>query len=369
MKILADQNIYKLNELIPEVAELTTFDPNDGLPDLDGYEVLFVRTVTKLNAHTVPNIPKSLRFIGTASSGTNHIDVDYFKSYGVFVEGARGCNANAVAEYVLTALYIWSEKRGINLDSITVGIVGVGAVGSTVERFLKRFGIKYKSYDPPREKNDNGYKSATLEEILNCDVLTFHVPLTETGEFATKHWLGRAELEKYGFSLIINAARGGIVEEKALLMAKNNGTVGDYILDVWENEPNIDPEVCEDAFLATPHIAGYSEQAKIIATQMIVGKCCALLGVTLLVHHTDYDFQTPAADFDGMGFTEILRHITPYKEYDKELRELLDKNGLANGFRDLRVNRKYRFEFPYLRLPKSTMEANVQLKKLFIKTV
>lgn len=368
MKILADKNIYKLNNLIPKIAELTTFDPNDGLPNIDGYDALFVRTVTKLNSSSVPNIPSSLRFIGSASSGLDHIDVEYFQNHGVFVEGAKGCNANAVAEYVITSVLLWANKRKIDLHTVTVGVIGVGAVGSEVQRVLKRFGINYKLYDPPRALRDQNFKSHRLEEILDCDILTFHVPLTKDGKYPTYHWLDSDILDEHKFSLVINASRGGVINQKDLLQAHKNNTVQDFILDVWENEPDIDTEVCKAAFLATPHIAGYSEQAKIIASQMVIGKCCTLLGVTLLVHHTDYEIKSINNDLNDADFIEILAQITPYLDYDRELRQIIDKEDVATNFNKLRVNRTYRFEFPYLIIPKDIVEAHSAFKKLFIKT-
>lgn len=265
----ADQNLYKIKELIPPNVHLHLYDPSNGIPNLQGLDALLVRTVTHLNAETLPHIPSTLRFIGTASSGTDHLDNEYLGSKGITLSSANGCNARSVAEYVMTALLLWKEKYNPDKSFGKVGVVGAGKAGSAVIDLLSDFDIECVAYDPPREVRDPGFSSASLDEVLGCNILTFHVPLNRKGEHSTFHWLDRSKFESQNYKLIINASRGGVVNEKALLEAKKQGKVKNFILDVWEDEPDFNTHVADQAFIATPHIAGYSEQAKINATKMV----------------------------------------------------------------------------------------------------
>lgn len=352
INLLADENIYRLKEFLPSSVNLHTFNPAEGPPVLYRYQqALFIRTVTPVSAKRLPDIPPSLRFIGTASAGTDHVDEAYLKQKDIIFAHTRGCNANAVGEYVITSLLLWCDKRGVDPGKMTVGVVGAGHTGSAVVRFLKAFGIVCKIYDPPKEERDNHFDSASLDEVLSCDVLTFHVPLTRTGEHSTYHWLDEKKLiDGEHFKLIINAARGGVIDEKALLKACEENKVDDYILDVWENEPDFNTEVAEQAFMATPHIAGYSEQAKLNATDKLVEQCC---------RYFELSYQRPGQFFRNknislskkeLTLTEILLKLHPVGEYDGALRKLIGKKDKAMLFSRLRTGHPLRFEYPNIEL-------------------
>ncbi|MEX0845315.1 MAG: hypothetical protein WD022_08530, partial [Balneolaceae bacterium] len=152
--VLADQNLYKIEELIPPQTNLTLYDPSEGIPRLEAVDALLVRTVTHLNADTYPDPPKRLKFIGTGSSGTDHIDNEYFENQGITLTDANGCNARTVAEYVLTALLLWRETKHPENNIGRVGVIGVGKAGSAVVSLLQDFGIDCVQYDPPREKRE-----------------------------------------------------------------------------------------------------------------------------------------------------------------------------------------------------------------------
>ncbi len=367
LKIIADKNIYKLDQFLNDNVEITTFDPNDPLPGLEAYDALFVRTVTKLNSKTLEKIPESLKLIGTGSSGSDHIEREYFRSKDVEVIDAKGSNADAVSEYVITSLLLWSIKRDIELSEMTVGIIGAGATGSAVADQLSRFEIPFLSYDPLREQRDKNFSSTSLNDILECDILTFHVPLEKEGSHSTFHWLDESKLSDNSFELIINASRGGVIDELALLNAVQKNTVSDIIIDVWEGEPDFNTAVAEEAFIATPHIAGYSEQAKLNASRMLVEQFSEFFDVE--VPDSSMLYQPKEIDIADLNYTayELLLRLHPLREYDADLRNLNLRPDKSILFQKLRTDRPYRYEYPYISLNETLLDEFNVLKKLGVK--
>lgn len=367
LKILADKNIYKLDQFLNGAVEITTFDPNGPLPGLETYDALFVRTVTELNSQNLESMPDSIKLIGTGSSGSDHIEKEYFKSKGVRVIDAKGSNADAVSEYVITSLLLWSIRRDINLSKMTVGIIGAGATGSAVANQLSRFEIPFLSYDPPREQRDKSFSSASLKNILDCNVLTFHVPLEKEGAHPTFHWLDDFKLSSNSFELIINASRGGVIDELALLNAVRANTVSDIIVDVWEREPDFNTAVAEAAFIATPHIAGYSEQAKLNASKMLVEQFSDFFDVE--ISDSSILYQSKNIDLADLNYTayELLLRLHPLREYDADLRNLNLRPDKPILFQKLRTDRPYRYEYPYISLNKTLLNEFNVLKKLGVK--
>ncbi len=364
MRIIADQNIYKTRSFLPENIELTEFNPNNHIPDLDGFDALLVRTVTALNSKSVPLIPNTLKLLGTASSGSDHIEAPYFEQHGIDVIDANGCNAKAVSEYVITSLLLWGLERSTPLQSLTYGIIGIGAVGKEIQKQFDAFGLAYVSYDPPRQERDSSFNSADLEELLACDVLTFHIPLTKNGAHSTFHWLDEAKLSSHSYKLIINAARGGVIDEQALLQAMEQERVQDVIIDVWENEPDFNTKLAKRTFLSTPHIAGYSEQAKLNATQILIEKLGAKFDVEIVKPtHLFEEKNLIIADLD-YSLRELLLRLNPLKEYDVALRDLISRSDKELLFRKLRVDRPYRYEYPYLKISNHFIQKFKELRLL-----
>ena len=235
-----------------------------GWPDVDIYplkpeeintsaiknaDVLVVRTRTKVNETLLRD--SSIKLVCSATIGFDHIDKDYCESHGIKWMSCPGCNAQAVCNYIEEAL----EEMHV---SGTIGIIGVGHVGSLVAKMAERRGLKVLLNDPPKKIG------VSLDFIAqNSDIITFHTPLTKNEPYPTFHLCDKAFLSKCKpNALIINAARGGVVDEQALLQSRNP-----YILDTWENEPHINTEVLNHALLASMHIAGYSVEGKKNATQ------------------------------------------------------------------------------------------------------
>lgn len=354
--VLADQKLYKIEELIPSQVKLTLYDPADGIPMLKDVDALLVRTVTHLNEQTLPEPPKKLKFIGTGSSGTDHLDNEYLEAKGITLASANGCNARAVAEYVMTALLLWKHKYHPNKTFGKVGVIGVGKAGSAVVDLLSNFEIDCVEYDPPKEERESGFKSASLEEVLNCDILTFHVPLNKKGPHPTFHWLDEEKLSGRTFDLIINAARGGIINELSLMKYYVKRVVQNYILDVWEGEPDFNSEVAKHAFIATPHIAGYSEQAKINATKMICDQLAAFFDLSS--GSVQYQVPDKIEDLAHIQYdlTDLITRLHPIMGYDKALRDLSDRPDKKILFRNLRNEWPYRYEYPFLKIRKELLQ-------------
>ncbi|HET8866664.1 MAG TPA: 4-phosphoerythronate dehydrogenase [Gracilimonas sp.] len=364
--VLADQNLYKIEELIPPQTQLNLYDPSKGIPDLGETDALLIRTVTHLNEDTLPSIPPSLKFIGTGSSGTDHLDNEYFEHKGITLADANGCNARAVAEYVMTALLLWKEEHQPSKSFGKVGVIGVGKAGSAVVDLLRDFDIECVQYDPPREERDPEFKSAPLEDVLDCEILTFHIPLNKKGDHPTFHWLNEEKLTGRKFKLIINAARGGVIDELALMKFYVKGTVENYILDVWEDEPDLNTEVAKHAFIATPHIAGYSEQAKINATKIVCDKLATHFDLDPTI--SKYKNVSKKVDLAHIKYdlTNILTRLHPIKGYDAALRDLFDRTDKKVLFRNLRNEWPYRYEYSFLKIRAELLDELPELEILGI---
>ena len=269
MRIIVDSHIPHIQGLIEPCAEVLYLEPDDitreAVKDADA---LIVRTRTRCDANLLDD--SRVRFIGSATIGTDHIDLDYCASHGITVRNAPGCNAPAVAQWVFCAIDAWMRQCGIiSAEGLSLGIVGVGHIGSIVARWASQLGFTTLLNDPPRENQEGSFDGifSPLEELQRqCDIITFHTPLTRDGQWPTWHLCNQAFLD--GLSrcrLILNAARGPIVDNTALL-----DWHGDIGLDCWENEPNISRPLLEKAIVATPHIAGYSLQGKQRGTAMML---------------------------------------------------------------------------------------------------
>lgn len=349
INILADQHLYKLNQFDSASLNFKLYDPAQPLPDLDGFNAWLLRTVTKVNEQTAPNIPASLKFIGTGSAGTDHLDENYLRMQGIRVSNAKGCNANTVAEYVITALLLLRESKELDFTKRRIGIIGVGAVGSAVEKLLRRFGCELVLYDPPRGERENSFKSATLDEVLSCDIITLHVPYAEDGNYPTRYLLDESEFINYDFDVVINTARGGVINEASLLDAYRRKSVQYIIIDVWENEPEFNPELLRACFIATPHVAGHSEQSKYLATKMVIDDLYTFLNIS---YSSTYQNNEKRIDLKPSDYSikDLLGACHPMIELDAALRGIDSATNRAVHFAKLRTDRPYRFEYPAIRL-------------------
>jgi erythronate-4-phosphate dehydrogenase len=233
-------------------------------------DALLVRTRTKCTEDLLKGT--SVKFIGTATIGFDHIDTEYCRKQNISWTNAPGCNSSSVQQYIAAALLKMSSEFRFDLKDKTIGIVGVGNVGSKVEKFARIIGMNVLLNDPPRARREGEKKFISLGKILyESDIVTLHVPLSCVGEDSTYHLFGSHSFKKMKKGAwFINSSRGEVTDTPALKKMINSGKPGGVILDVWENEPDIDLELMSKTFLATPHIAGYSTDGKANGTSMIV---------------------------------------------------------------------------------------------------
>ena len=282
MKVVVDEKIPYLQEPLRTIVDdVVTLPASDitarAVSDADA---LIIRTRTRVGESLLAG--SKVRFVATATIGYDHIDVAYCLEHGIRWTNAPGCNASSVCQYVECALRLMQHEGFLTLSGSTLGVIGVGHVGSLVRAMALRLGMNVLCCDPPLEEQDPGkYVFHRMEELLErSDVVTFHVPMTYQGAHATCHLADKA-----WFSLLrrqplfINTSRGGVVDTEALKEALRLGLVRQAVIDVWENEPLVDRELLSLARITTPHIAGYSADGKARASQMSLDALSAFFGL------------------------------------------------------------------------------------------
>jgi len=219
--------------------------------------VLLVRSETKVDESLLRG--NGVKFVGTATIGTDHVDVDYLGREGIAFASAPGCNSNAVVQYVFSALFTLAQRNGFKLKGKTLGVVGVGNIGSKIVRVGQKLGMNVLQNDPPRERISHDPEFRSLNELMISDFITIHVPYTKSGSDPTHHLFNGERLTAMRpGSLIVNTSRGAVVDNAALKAALTAGRPGAAVLDVWEGEPDIDIELLAKCAIGTQHIAGYS---------------------------------------------------------------------------------------------------------------
>lgn len=280
MKVIIDHKIPYLKEAIENITDDVVYLPGNAFTreTVKDADALIVRTRTKCNRELLEG--SKVKFIATATIGYDHIDTEYCREAGITWTNCPGCNAGSVEQYVHSVLLLLKEKKGLDLKNATIGVVGVGHVGSRVARMAEGLGMKVLLNDPPRaEQGEQGFVDlATMAR--ECDVITFHTPLNREGAYRTYHLVD----EDFLFSLerapfVINSSRGEVVDTASLLVALAAGKIKAAVIDTWEYEPRISKELMEVAFLATPHIAGYSADGKANATRMSLEALCRFFGI------------------------------------------------------------------------------------------
>lgn len=277
IKIVVDEAIPFMKDRFSDEVNILSLPANGFTPDVvKDADAIIVRTRTQCDQNLLKG--SSVKLIATATIGTDHIDIPWCESEGITIKNAAGCNAPGVAQYVFASLF----KSGFDPSTQTLGIIGYGNVGQIVADWAKQMGIKFFISDPPRK--DAGLNDVDYHEIdyvlKNSDAVTLHVPLTKSGVYPTYKMIGEQQLKllRPG-GVLVNSSRGGVVDEAALkkyLKSKRLKT----IIDVWENEPIIDKELAFIAEVATPHIAGYSEEGKKRATRIALENITDVLGVS-----------------------------------------------------------------------------------------
>lgn len=280
MKIIVDNKIPFIREAMANIDVQTVYVSGMSISkeDLKDADAMIIRTRTHCDAELLEG--SNVKFIATATIGHDHIDKNYLEKQGIAWTNCPGCNASSVGQYIHSVMLVMEEEKGLNLKDMTFGIVGVGNVGKEVEKAISTFGCKILLNDPPRE--DSGEKGfVSLEQMAEeCDVISFHTPLTFEGLHPTYHLASNnffSSLTKR--PLIINSGRGEVVDNRALLYAMEKHLVSEAAIDTWENEPQIAIPLLEKVFLGTPHIAGYSADGKANATRMSLEALCRFFSI------------------------------------------------------------------------------------------
>ncbi len=338
MKIVIDEKIPYIKEALEAMGHSVTAKAGNLIDatDVEHAEALFVRTRTFCNAALLDN--SSVRFIGTATIGYDHIDDEYCRRNEIIWHNAPGCNADAVLQYVQSSIHSWCRKNGTRLESITLGIVGVGQIGGRVARWAESQGMRVLLNDPLREaRGEKGFVS--LEEIASeCTAVTFHPTLTYNGEYPSYHLAGKQFFDTLRHApLIINASRGPVADNGALLAAYKEGKIGDIVIDVWEGEPEINLELLNAAFIATPHIAGYSSEGKFNATRIVLQR---------FAEHSGYSGEIPLTPLPSpaelmIEENDIASKLLAIYNPDNDSKALKKAPHL---FEELRNNYKFRRE-------------------------
>ncbi len=353
VKVVADSNIPFAREALGGIADVVVLKANELSPQtLRDCDVLLCRSTRKVDAALLEGT--SVRFVATATIGFDHVDLEYLRQKGIDFASAPGSNANSVSEYVMSALFALTGESGQRLRERSIGVVGVGNVGSRVAAKAEALGMTVLRNDPPLQRKTGDKRFRPLNELMDCDIITFHVPLERTGTDATYHMadselLGRL---KPG-AIFINSSRGAVLDEAALHWAVDSGRLGAVVLDVWEHEPLIDTALLRKVRIGTAHIAGHSFDGKVNGSRMVCEAACRFLGVPF-----DWDSRVklPAPDVPelfldarGKDDEEVLREavlaIYDVRRDDAALRAIPDDASRGEFFNALRRNYWPRREF------------------------
>lgn len=294
--------------------------------DIKNADALVVRTRTLCNASLLEQTP--VRFVVTATIGTDHFDIPFLNEHGIHWMHAPGCNAGSVCQYVLAAIFEVLNQTKKPLAETTLGIVGVGHIGSRLYELVKALGIRCLLCDPPLSDQNQRNDFLPLEEILQqSDIVSLHVPLTQDGLYPTKHLISHSQIEKMAsHAFLINSSRGPVVDNQALSFHLKEKRISGAILDVWEEEPNINTTLLSQVMIGTPHIAGYSQDGKANATTQVVRGLGHFFEIEPLKNFSlELESKTLDIEPEVEDDVQFLRSI--YKKiYDIERDSLLLKN-------------------------------------------
>ncbi len=353
IKIIADDKVPFLKGVLEPFADVRYMPGgrirNDDVRDADA---LIIRTRTRCNATLLDH--SAVKFIATATIGFDHIDADYCSSHGIEWTSAPGCNASSVQQYVASALMRISGESGFSLKGKTLGVIGAGNAGSRVAEFAGAMGMNVLLNDPPRQRAENSNIFTDLKDLLAAsDIITLHVPLNRSGEDRTFHLFDRQMFETVRKGAwMINASRGEVVDTESLKDTLYKEKLAGVVLDVWENEPEIDRHLMEMAFLATPHIAGYSTDGKINGTAMSVRALSRFFGLPLNDWYPS-GIPSPAEPLislntKGKSDEELIRRAVFHSYYIVEDDARLRFN--PSSFEKLRGDYPVRREFPAFKI-------------------
>ncbi|RHW20138.1 4-phosphoerythronate dehydrogenase PdxB [Pseudomonas jilinensis] len=375
MHIVADENIPLLDEFFAGLGSITRL-PGRAIDRaaLRQADALLVRSVTRVDQALLRDTP--VRFVGTCTIGTDHLDLDGLRGSGVSLASAPGCNARGVVEYVLSCLLTLAERRATDWRQQRVGIVGVGEVGTRLVRVLATLGVECLLCDPPRAaRGETGFVG--LDELIaQADVISLHVPLSREGAHPTWHLFDQARLQALRPNAwLINSSRGPVIDNAALEQVMTERQDLALALDVWEHEPWVARSLAARCELATPHIAGYSLDGKLRGTEQIYQAFCRFLGIDpelsleqLAPQDGLAELQLSATTPTDWMLSRALRWVYDVRDDDARFRRMLaeavDDAALRAGFDRLRKDYPLRRECAHLRLS-ADAGLSAELARLF----
>jgi erythronate-4-phosphate dehydrogenase len=366
LKIIVDENIVFAEEAFSAFGKVQLFPGrklnNQILKDAD---ILVVRSITKVDEELLKNT--RIKFVGTATTGNDHVDQEYLKKKNIFFADAKGCNADSVAEYVITALMKIASEKNIILKNKTFSVIGVGNIGSRVMKLIETLGMHILKNDPPLERAEKANDFVSLDEALQADIISFHVPLTIDGRDKTYHLLNSQNLKRLkDNSILINSSRGEVIDNKALQEITYSKKLK-LIIDVWENEPEINKELLKNSEIGTAHIAGYSYEGKLNGTRMIFNALRKFLGEEKNWNPVLPSIENPVQRLTSMGGIEnnlyhLFKSIYNIDDDDSGLRKILKMDNInsANHFDKLRKEYKVRREFSNYTVLPTQKEAEIK---------
>ena len=330
MKVIIDSAIPFIFGVLEPFAEVIYAQGDAFTPQMVAdADALIIRTRTRCNSELLAG--SKVKFIATATIGFDHIDTEFCNAHGITVARAAGCNARGVLQWVAAVLVDICRREGCKPADRTLGIVGVGKVGSLVKEYAERWGFKLLCCDPPRKEREGLSDFISLQELIpQVDILTLHTPLDST----TRGMITPSVLAPLRCgATVINASRGEVAQTEALLRNEMSCAI-----DVWEHEPNIDARLLSKAFVTTPHIAGYSLQGKANATAMVIAALARHFDLPLTDWYPEGITKTIPKDID---WPTLVATIDNYCDLAAESAPL--KSGL--DFETLRNNYNYRAEY------------------------
>jgi erythronate-4-phosphate dehydrogenase len=353
MLVIADENMPHALDCFSQFGEVRRVAGRKISPEtVRDADLLMVRSITKVGRELLEG--SRVRFVGTATIGTDHIDQAWLAEAGIGFASAPGCNAESVAQWMAAALAWQAGRAGWRLADCSVGVVGAGNCGGRVARVARAMGMNVLLNDPPlaRRTGDSAYRP--LEALMECDFLALHVPLTRSGDDPTWRLIDAGVLDRLKpGAVIVNACRGFVVDEAALCERLDRGRLGGAILDAWEDEPSINPFMAKRALLGTPHIAGYSYDGKVNGSRMIAEAACEHFNMECAPLHLGMPEPTVASiRIDGAGrefesvLTEAILTAYPIHRDDADLRRRMRAgDAIGAGFDALRKHYPLRREF------------------------
>lgn len=340
MNILVDENMPYAGELFSRLGNVQAVPgrpiPREALLSADA---LMVRSVTQVNAALLDG--SRVGFVGTATAGTDHVDEEWLRQRGIGFSAAPGCNAIAVVEYVFSALLLLAERDGFLLRDKTVGIVGVGNVGSRLQARLNALGVRTMLCDPPRAARGDAGEFLPLEALVrDADILTLHTPLNIDGEYHSYHLVDAALLAAMPEGrVLINACRGPVVDNSALFAALQRGKRLSVVLDVWEPEPELSLPLLARVDIGTAHIAGYTLEGKARGTTQVFEAFSQHLGnpqrvaLETLLPAPEFGQITLHGELDEARLKRLVHLVYDVRRDDAPLRKVAGQPGQFDRLR------------------------------------